>query len=58
MDIYLNIINPIISILGGIYCTLIAFRVIRLKADKPENKEKMMEWEKNISLFLESWGQV
>ena len=46
MDVYINIINPIITIIGGIYCSLIAFNVIKLKADKPENKEKMILWEK------------
>jgi len=52
MDVYINIINPIISIIGGIYCSLIAFNVIKLKADKPENKEKMILWEKKyIPLF-------
>jgi hypothetical protein len=52
MDVYINIINPIITIIGGIYCSLIAFNVIKLKADKPENKEKMILWEKKyIPLF-------
>ena len=52
MDVYLNIINPIISIIGGIYCSLLAFNVIKLKVKKPENKEKMILWEKKyLPLF-------
>lgn len=48
----------IMALIGGIYIALIGFNVIKFKAKKSEDEEKMNLWHKKFDLFFKIAGII
>jgi len=53
-----DLIVAISMLLSGLFITLIGFDIIKLKAKKPEDEERMIEWRKKFGKFFKIGGIV
>ena len=54
----IDIVVAISMLLSGLFITLIGFDIIKLKAKKPEDEERMIEWRKKFGKFFKIGGIV
>ena len=53
-----DLIVAISMLLSGLFITLIGFDIIKFKAKKPEDEERMIEWKKKFGKFFKIGGIV
>lgn len=54
----IDLIVAISMLLSGLFITLIGFDIIKLKAKKPEDEARMIEWRKKFGKFFKIGGIV
>ncbi len=54
----IDLIVAVSMLLGGLLITLIGFDIIKLKAKKPEDKERMIVWREKFGKFFKIGGIV
>ena len=54
----LDIIVAISMLLNGIFITMIGFEIIKLKAKKPEDEDRMIVWRKKWGVYFKIVGIV
>ncbi len=54
----IDLIVAISMLLSGLFITLIGFDIIKLKAKKPADEERMIEWRKKFGKFFKVGGIV
>lgn len=54
----IDLVVGICMLLSGLFITLIGFDIIKLKAKKPEDEKRMIEWRKKFGKFFKIGGIV